>query len=64
MEEVQIYYLKPEHLSDEHKKHISEGMLSMYALKNHKRSALERKHISEGMKRAWKETKRFWREQQ
>lgn len=62
MRDVEIYYVKDYQLSDEHKKHISEGMKRMYASKGGKRTSEERKNISDGMKRVWKEWKRYWAE--
>ena len=59
MEGIRVYYLKPEHISDIHRRHISEGMLKMYALKGGKRSDDERQHISEGMRRYWQEVKLY-----
>lgn len=63
MKDTAIYYLKPEHLSESHKQHISQGMRRMYAKKNNRRSDIERKHISDGMKRCWIEWKKGWGEE-
>lgn len=63
MEERITYILRPEHLSYEHRMHISEGMKRMYSSKGGKRTEEEKKRISEGMKRCWKEWKENWKEE-
>ena len=63
MEEVQLYYLRPDHLTESHRKAISVGMKKMYERKGGKRTVEERQHISEGMKRCWNEWKAYWKEE-
>ena len=62
MNDVQIYYLREKTLTDDHRRHISEGMKRWYASTGGM-TAAHRENISKGMKRVWKFWKMYWGEE-
>ena len=61
MENCVTYYLKDIHLTEAHKRHISQGMKAMYAAKGGM-SPEHKANISKGMKRVWRYWKIYWGE--